>query len=380
MKGVDILNIEKYLTNLPPEVLLNGRFCVTKQDDKKPYDPIRKITIGAKDPFYSIEEILSSDIHNYETIGLKVMDDISAIDIDHCVNNGKFNEIALDIIHKIKSYTEVSPSGTGIRILFKAKNEFIRDKYKIKNSLNGVEYYDGVDQITKGGRMVRLSGDKVFDYEFREVDTTDILDRYMIKDFQPTVKLNTGDINLSKCFFIGEFLKKDYSIYDIYYRHMAVLSESEWDLILLNHIAFYTDNINEVRYIFENSIYFKKKDERHLNKWRRKDYAENLLKIIRPELCDLKVLHYVKLFDSYEPIDPQVVDSNLIAFLAIQIGFIKPSYISKYHVSPILSYDEQDIVNHLMIVAQHRKNIITYIKNLLEKDKKVNYEERLCST
>lgn len=373
------MNIEKYLTNLPAEVLLNGRFCVTRENDKKPYDPIKKLTIGAKDDFYSIEEILNVGIESYDTIGLKVMDDISAIDIDHCVNNGKLSDIALDIIHNIKSYTEYSPSGTGIRILFKAKNLFERERYKIKNSLNGIEYYDGVDQITKGGRMVRLSGNKVFDYDFREVDTTDILDRYMIKDHQITVKLNDGDINYNKCFFIGEFLKKDYTIYDIYYRHMAVLSESEWDLILLNHIAFYTDNLNEVRYIFENSLYFKKKDQRHLNKWNRKEYAENLLKIIRPELCNTKVLNYVKLFDNYEPNEPQVIDPDLLAFLAIQIGFIKPSYISKYHVSPILSYDEQDIVNHLMVIAQHRKNIITYIKNSLERDKKVIYEERLCS-
>lgn len=374
------MDIEKYLTNLPAEVLLTGKFCVTRYNDKKPYDPIKKLTIGSKDEFYSIEELLDSNIEEYETIGIKVMDNISAIDIDHCVNNGKLSDIALDIIHNIKSYTEISPSGTGIRILFKAANEFERDRYKIKNSLNGVEYYDGVDQITKGGRMVRLSGNKVFDYDFIEVDTSDILDRYMIKDFQPTVKLNEGDININKCFFIGEFLKKDYSIYDIYYRHMAVLSESEWDLILLNHIAFYTDNLNEVRYIFENSIYFKKKDQRHLNKWRRKDYAENLLKIIRPTVANSKVLHYIEIFDSFEPKESTVVNSDLLAFLAIQIGFIKPSYISKYHVNPIISYDEQDVVNHLMVIAQHRKNIITYIKNSLERDKKVIYEERVCST
>lgn len=361
------MDIARYLKNLPTEVLLNGTFCVTRPNDKQPYDPIKKTVISAKDHFYSIEEILNANIEHYDSIGIKVMNDISAIDIDHCVNGDKISDIALDIIHKVRSYTEISPSGTGLRILFKAKNEFIRDRYKIKNSLNGIEYYDGIDQITKGGRMVRLSGNKIFDYEFREVDTTDILDRYMIKDYQPTVKLNQSEINLNKCFFIGEYLKKDYSIYDIYYRHMAVLSESEWDLILLNHIAFYTDNLNEIRYIFENSVYFKNKDQRHLNKWNRPSYAENLLKIVRPEMCNTKVLKYVELFDLYAPQDIQAIDPNLLAHLAIQIGFIKPSYISKYHVNPILSYDDQDTVNHLMIIAKHRKDIITYIKKSLER-------------
>lgn len=361
------MDIERYLKNLPPEVLFSGTFCVTRENDKQPYDPIKKTVISAKDYFYSIEEILNSDYENYESLGLKVMNNISAIDIDHCVNGDKISDIALDIIHSIKSYTELSPSGTGIRILFKATNEFERDRYKIKNSLSGIEYYDGVDQITKGGRMVRLSGNKVFDYIFREVDTTDVLDRYMVKDFKPSVKLNNEEINPFKCFFIGEYLKKDYSIYDIYYRHMAVLSESEWDLILLNHIAFYTDNLNEIRYIFENSNYFKNKDQRHLNKWKRSSYADNLLKIVRPEMCNTKVLSYVKLFDLYSPKELQEIDVNLLAHLAIQIGFIKPSYISKYHVSHLLNYDEQDVVNHLILIANHRKDIITYIKKLLER-------------
>lgn len=362
------MDIEKYLTNLPSEVLLNGRFCVTKYDDKKPYDPIKKQVIGSKDPFYSIEEILSSGIEEYETIGIKVRDNISAIDIDHCVNGDNISDIALDIIHNVKSYTELSPSGTGIRILFKAKNEFIREKYKIKNSLNGVEYYDGVDQITKGGRMVRLSGNKIFNYDFSEVDTTDILDRYMIKDHSNSLhKMVEDNINESKCYFIGEYLKKDYSVYDLYYRHISVLSESEWDLLLLNHIASFTDNLNEIRYIFENTVYFKNKDQRHLNKWYRKSYSENLLKIVRPELNLSKATEYSKLFDNYEPKELRVIDTNLLAFLAIQIGFIKPSYISKYNVNPILSYDEQDIVNHLMVIAKNRRHILTFIKNQLEK-------------
>lgn len=362
------MNIEQYLTNLPSDVLLNGSFCVTKVNDKKPFDPIKKTVISAKDPFYSIEELLNVNIDEYDTIGLKVSNGISAIDIDHCVENGKLNQIALDIANTLKSYTEISPSGTGLRILFKAKNDFKREQYKIKNSLNGIEYYDGVDQEIKGGRMVRLSGNKILDYDFREVDTTDILDRYMMKDIIPQQSLvANGDINTDKCYFIGEYLKKDYSIYDIYYRHMAVLSESEWDLILLNHIAFYTENLNEIRYIFENTVYYSKKDKRHLDKWNRKDYAENLLKIVRPELCNTKVLNYVKLFDLYTPKELNDVDPNLLAFLAIQIGFIKPSYISKYNVNPILSYDEQDIVNHLMVIAQHRKNILTYIRKILER-------------
>ena len=362
------MDINKYLHNLPPEVLLNGEFCVTQLNDKKPYDPFKKTVIGSKDPFYSIEELLNLGIEKYDTIGIKVQGDISSIDIDHCVSGDIITDEALDIIHNIRSYTEVSPSGTGIRILFTASNPFNREKYKIKNSLNGVEYYDGQDQLTKGGRMVRLSGDRIFtEYNFSEVDTTDILDRYMMKDHRDTLyKMVEGDINENKCYFIGEYLKKDYSIYNIYYRHMAILSESEWDLLLLNHISFYTDNLNEIRYIFENTTYFKNKDQRHLNKWKRVSYSGNLLKALRPSLGNTTVLNYIKLFDTYEPQEIQVVDPNLLAYLAIQIGFTKPSYLSKLNLNPIVSKNEQDIVNHLIILANNRKHLLNYIKSLLK--------------
>jgi len=361
------VNIEKYLHNLPPEVLLEGEFCVTNQNDKKPYDPFKRTVIGSKDPFYSIEELLNLGVDQYDTIGIKVKGNISSIDIDHCVHGDKISDIALDIIHNIRSYTEVSPSGTGIRILFKPKNSFDRNKWKIKNSLNGVEYYDGIDQLEKGGRMVRLSGERIFnEYSFNEIDTTDILDRYMAKDYTQSYELKAGEINKDKCYFLGEYLKKDYSIYNLYYRHMAVLSESEWDLLLLNHISFYTDNINEVRYIFENTVYFLNKDQRHLNKWHRKSYSDNLLKSLRPSVGNATVLHYIKLFDSYEPQEIQVVNPNLLAYLAIQIGFTKPSYLSKYNLNPIVSRYEQDIVNHLVVLANNRKHLLNYIKSLLK--------------
>lgn len=362
------MDINKYLHNLPPEVLLEGEFCVTQPNDKKPYDPFKKTVIGSKDPFYSIEELLELGIDKYETIGIKVQGNISSIDIDHCVNGERISDTALNIIHNVRSYTEVSPSGTGIRILFKAKNSFNREKYKIKNSLNGVEYYDGQDQLTKGGRMVRLSGNRIFnEYHFNEIDTTDILDRYMMKDYSNSLhKMVEKTINESKCYFIGEYLKKDYSIYNLYYRHMAILSESEWDLLLLNHISFYTDNLNEIRYIFENTVYFKNKDQRHLNKWNRVSYSGNLLQALRPSLGNTTVLHYIKLFDLYEPQAIKVVDPNLLAYLAIQIGFTKPSYLSKLNLNPIVSKNEQDIVNHLIILAKNRKHLLSYIKSLLK--------------
>jgi putative DNA primase/helicase len=46
---------------------------------------------------------------------------IVALDIDHCITDGHVSEDAQQMIHALHSYTEASPSGTGIRILLEGK-------------------------------------------------------------------------------------------------------------------------------------------------------------------------------------------------------------------------------------------------------------------
>jgi len=357
------MDIAKYLNTLPDHVLFEGEFCVTQHDDKRPFDPYKKHSISAKDKFYDIGDLIDAGIEGYDTIGIKVMNTISAIDIDHCVYKGKLSDVAEDIVQSLKSYTEISPSGTGIRILFKAKNEFDRKRYKIKNSNRGIEYYDGIDQITKGGRMVRLSADEIYDFDFIEVDTTNVLDRYMAKDYVESYEFDETEINASKCYFIGQYLRKDYTIYDVYYRHMSMLSESEWDLILANHISFYTQNINEIRYVFEKTGYHKKKDKKHITKWNDTSYATNMFKIVRPTLANEVVLGLAMLYDTHEPEEEFDVDPALLVDLAIKMKFIKPVYMSKYALPVILSQDEQTVVNHLTLVAQNRRGILKYLQS-----------------
>ena len=41
-------------------------------------------------------------------------------DVDGCVHDGKLDEWAQEIVDELDSYTELSPSGTGIHIFFLA--------------------------------------------------------------------------------------------------------------------------------------------------------------------------------------------------------------------------------------------------------------------
>ena len=60
------------------------------------------------------------------------------IDIDHCIINGELSQMANKIINTVNSYTEVSPSGTGIHIICEGKLEGVGRK----NSTLGLEMYE----------------------------------------------------------------------------------------------------------------------------------------------------------------------------------------------------------------------------------------------
>lgn len=366
------MDITKYISTLPDEVLGLGTFCVTRKGEKQPYDPIKGFSISAKDDFYDIFTLAELDLDRYDTLGIKIIDPISTIDIDDCIDsNGVISEHALDIINIVKSYTEISPSGTGIRILFKATNEFVRELYKIKNSKNGVEYYDGKDQLTKGGRMVRLSANRIFNqYEYREADTSKVLDKYMAKDIDLVNSSNVAEeINEDKCFFIGQILRLDSLIYDVYYRHMTILSESEWDLILANHINNYTSNTNELRKIFEESYYFTKKKniepKFHRNKWFNTTYGENIIQKARPTGANPMIAHYASMFDTYENNNcPMNIEQ--VAKLAINMGFIKESYVRGLDLDNVILFEGEDLISQLMWIANNRKNFALRFSKLVK--------------
>lgn len=125
---------------LPQELKERGLFCPWKYEEweggltKVPYkingfkgDPTNRAT------FTDFNTVVSHR-SGYDDIGIGVFDDICAIDIDHCADNGVLSDMAEDIIARMDSYTENSPSGTGVRILFKANLQtYDKSRYYINN-------------------------------------------------------------------------------------------------------------------------------------------------------------------------------------------------------------------------------------------------------
>lgn len=69
------------------------------------------------------------------------------VDIDHCIENGKMTDTAAEIITTLESYTEYSPSGTGVHIICKGELPAGRRRR------GAVEMYDG-----NAGRYFTMTG------------------------------------------------------------------------------------------------------------------------------------------------------------------------------------------------------------------------------
>jgi hypothetical protein len=74
-----------------------------------------------------------------------------AIDLDHCVKGGEIQPWAAEVVAKLDSYTEFSPSGNGLRVMVQGAVD--RDWM---NHERGIEVYGGVD-----ARFVTITGAKV---------------------------------------------------------------------------------------------------------------------------------------------------------------------------------------------------------------------------
>ena len=170
--------------NIPNELKQKALFCLWKYEErggkktKVPYkiNGARARTNSATD--FSSFDSVSKLVDKYSGIGMGVFNGYSAIDIDHCVEDGIPNEMATDIINTMQSYTELSPSGSGVRIIFKVDDfNFDKNVYYIHNAKIGLEIY--VSGTTS--KFVTLTGNQINDYGIANSHTAleEVLNTYM---------------------------------------------------------------------------------------------------------------------------------------------------------------------------------------------------------
>ena len=180
------------LDNLPLALRVSGLFCCRGlagpegegKGAKIPYDP--KTGKGAKstDPrtFSDFHTALSA-LPKYRGLGVGIFEDLGALDIDHCIDDsGALSPMAEDIVDIMDSYTERSPSGRGLRILFRAPGfPYDKARYYINNQKLGLECY--IAGATN--KYVTVTGDTLTPgqgLEERGEQLRQVLEKYMVRE------------------------------------------------------------------------------------------------------------------------------------------------------------------------------------------------------
>jgi hypothetical protein len=214
--------------------------------------------------------------YEYDSLGIGLFNGISAIDIDNCIDeNGVFSKMAQDIINKIDSYTEYSPSGKGVHIIFKTTNfNYDVDKYYINHQKIGLEVY--ISDVTS--KYVTFTGNVIKDKPI--TDCTDklfeILDKYMkraIKSISKNTLINTQCDFKSDNDYLKIGLNKDKKLIEYWNGNRVRNSESEDDLAFFSKLMYWTNNnIDLAIKAFKSSPYSVQKDDKHKKKLERNDY------------------------------------------------------------------------------------------------------------
>jgi replicative DNA helicase len=179
--------------NLPETLKQRGLFCLWKYEErdgrqtKMPYNPnIPQDRAKSNDrSTFAPMATAQARAAGFDGIGIGIFDDIAGIDIDHCIDDaGKLSPMAQDIVQTMDAYTEISPSGKGLRILFLAPGfHYDKERFYIKESKQGLEIY--IAGMTN--RYLTVTGNTLrsCDLVDRTKQLQTVLDRYM--------KRNTAD-------------------------------------------------------------------------------------------------------------------------------------------------------------------------------------------
>ena len=279
------------LTRIPDELKDGSLFCLWRKEldedgrpTKRPYnphDPKKRAEVNNPATFDTFENtlnVLRSHLNDFDGLGLCVTGDYVGIDIDHVETDaeGKLIGAAADIMNRIDSYTEYSPSGNGLRIFCRADAlKYDKKTYYIK--------HDKIEIYVPGqtNRYLTVTGNVIKDV-WTIPDRSDalqsVLDEYMRR---PELKRDQNPQTL-----ITELPLSQYEIVETAsnakngakFRKLMrgqwegdYPSQSEADQALCNLLAFYClKDRGLMDAIFRSSGLYREK-------WEREDYREATL-------------------------------------------------------------------------------------------------------
>ena len=176
--------------NLPQELRATGKFNCWRYETKKgggkpakiPYNVYTGGRGQSNNPATFTDYPTALSYANmYDGLGMGVFGDLVFIDIDNCVKDGVIiTAEARDIVEAMNCYTEISPSGTGLRIIGKVPGfNFDASRYYIHNRRLGLEIY--IAGATK--KYLTVTGNTIRAKELEEcgAQLQTVLEKYMIR-------------------------------------------------------------------------------------------------------------------------------------------------------------------------------------------------------
>ena len=151
------------LNKIPLELKVRPQW-VAHRPDKKPVNPKTGKLAKVDDP--ETWGTFSQAVEYYEAhkgkriAGIGYMfsfyDPYAGIDLDKCRNpeTGEIKEWAWEIIKRFNSYTEISPSGTGIHILIQGKLPSNAEHTRKMPDGGKIEVYDSLRYLTMTGNLI----------------------------------------------------------------------------------------------------------------------------------------------------------------------------------------------------------------------------------
>jgi putative DNA primase/helicase len=243
------------------------------KDTKIPYNPNKpSLKAKADDPTtwgtYSQAKTCQRQ-NKMSGVGFEILasDPFAGVDLDHCISGGKVEPWAQEIVDGLNSYTEITPSGEGLRIWVKGK---LPPAGRHKGH---IEMYDSGRFFTVTGNHLEGTPKTI---EERQAELEALHVKVWPEAKAPTMPpptstpLDLPDNELIQRALaakngaeFGRLWSGDFAAYP---------SQSEADQAFCNYLAFWTGNdpVSVDRLFRQSGLY--------REKWNRKDYRERTIK------------------------------------------------------------------------------------------------------
>lgn len=239
---------------------------VDKKPTKVPYSPKTKMRVSVMNPsgWGMIDEALAN-LGEFDGIGfvLTADDPYCIIDLDQAQNAEEY-QLVNDTFQSLRSYTELSPSGTGLHVVCKAEVGRGRKRHP-------VEVYDRARFITFTGNV---HWDLPIDY--RQLEVENILanmpkDTEMYSAHTGLAAPSGSDADVWARAAAARNGQKFQDLWNGQYQ-LHYSSQSEADFALVDILAFYTQNAEQIARMFRTSALGQR------DKAKRADYMDRMIR------------------------------------------------------------------------------------------------------